>query len=264
MIYSMTSDYFRGVGDPGLYLKRIAQSGFTHIHWCHQWNTDFIYTDVEIGYIESVMRDNSLNLLNLHASAGNEKSPASEREHERRAGVELVRNRLGMTARLGGEAIILHAPQEDSAAFRRSLDELERPFRDSGIRLALENTGPNFPALRGYLRDYAPEFLGLCYDCGHGNLPDFQPYLEEIKSYAERIYAFHLHDNDGASDQHKLPFSGTTDWRMVAALIAASPCRGNLNLESNMSNYKGMDEMDHLRQAMDASKRLAEMVGAYS
>lgn len=256
----MTSDYVQGFGAPEPYLRQIAQVGFTHVHWCHQWNTDFMYTAVEVSHIESVFRSAGLQLLNLHASAGVEKNPASELEYERMAGVELVRNRLEMTARLGGEAVILHAPQMDSSAFRRSLDELQGDFLRSKIRLALENTGPNFPALQGYLRDYPPEYLGLCYDSGHGNLPDFAPFRTALLEQANRIYAFHLHDNDGLSDQHKLPFSGTTDWGYVARLITDSACGDSINLESNMRQYKGIDEMEHLRDAWAGAQKLGTLV----
>lgn len=260
MLFSMTSDYFKSTGDPEPYLCRIAESGFTHTHWCHHWNDDFLYSDTEITHIETAMRNSGLQLLNLHASAGVEKNPASELEHERRAGVELILNRLDMTVRLGGNVIILHAPREDSRPFRRSLEELEHAFVSHNIRLALENTGPNFPALLGYLQDYSPKFLGFCYDTGHGNLPDFQPFRPELMRINDRILAFHIHDNDGHADLHRLPFSGTTDWDEVAKLIAASACRDSINLESNMNNYEDKNEVEHLRQALATAKRLADIV----
>ena len=262
MLLSMTSDYFKGVGDPAPYLVRIAAAGFTHVHWCHQWNTDFIYSAAEVEYIARALRDNGLQLLNLHASNGVEKGVASPHEHERLAGVELVRNRLYMTARLGGEAVVLHAPEMDSAPFRRTLAELEREFIACGVRLAIENTGGNFPALLGYLRDFPPEYLGICYDNGHANLPEFAAYLCDMPEIAPRIYAFHLHDNDGLTDQHLLPFAGTADWAEVVRLIAASPCRGNINLESNMRCSPDMPEEEYLRRAFCAAGKLAEMVGA--
>lgn len=262
MLLSMTSDYVKGMGDPAPYLARIASAGFTHVHWCHQWNTDFIYSAAEVEHIARALRDNGLRLLNLHASHGMEKGVASTHEHERLAGVELVRNRLHMTARLGGEAIILHAPDLDSVPFRRTLAELEREFIVCGVRLAIENTGGNFPALLGYLRDFPPEYLGICYDSGHANLPEFAAYARDWPEIAPRIYAFHLHDNDGLTDQHLLPFAGTIDWERVARLIAASPCRGNVNLESNMRCSPDMSEEEHLAHALAAARKLAEMVGA--
>ena len=82
----------------------------------------------------------SLKLLDLHASVGPEKNWFSANEWERQAGVELVKNRLEMTARLGGDAVVMHYPKEpDNEPVRRSLDELEGFARQTGVRIALEN-----------------------------------------------------------------------------------------------------------------------------
>jgi sugar phosphate isomerase/epimerase len=51
-------------------------------------------------------------LLDLHGSIGPEKNWASQREYERLAGVELVQNRIEMTAQLGGKVIVMHVPNE--------------------------------------------------------------------------------------------------------------------------------------------------------
>jgi len=79
-----------------------------------------------------------------------------------------------------------------------------------------------------------------------------EPYLRRIAE---------LHDNDGTGDQHRLPFDGTVDWPRLARLIAASPYRKPISLESNMGSYpKGADEMEHLRKALDAGTRLTQMI----
>ena len=100
---SLTSDYRKGTGNPEPYLRDIAGAGFTHVHWCHQWNTDFLYTPSEIRQIGKWLKQYGLALLDLHGSVGPEKCWFSPLEHERRAGVELVKNRIGMAARLGND-----------------------------------------------------------------------------------------------------------------------------------------------------------------
>ena len=71
---SITSDYFQSYGDPQPYLKRIADAGFTHVHWCHHWNTDFLYSQPEIHQISRWFKEYDLRLLNLHASCGGKSS----------------------------------------------------------------------------------------------------------------------------------------------------------------------------------------------
>lgn len=58
---TITSDYFQSVGDPQPYLKRIAEAGFTHVHWCHEWATDRIYSADEIRQIGRWFKDYSMN-----------------------------------------------------------------------------------------------------------------------------------------------------------------------------------------------------------
>ncbi|MCX7935928.1 MAG: hypothetical protein N3A66_11800, partial [Planctomycetota bacterium] len=54
---AMTSDYAQSTGDPSPYLRRIAAAGFSHVHWCHHWNTDFLYARCEIEQIASWLKD---------------------------------------------------------------------------------------------------------------------------------------------------------------------------------------------------------------
>ena len=62
---SCTTDYFRKTECPEPYLRRIAEAGFSHVHWCHQWNTDFVYAEPEIARIESWLDELGLKLLDL-------------------------------------------------------------------------------------------------------------------------------------------------------------------------------------------------------
>ncbi|MBQ7307903.1 MAG: TIM barrel protein [Clostridia bacterium] len=50
--------------------------------------------------------------------------------------------------------------------------------------------------------------FNICYDMGHENAF----YLENqknfiIDNFSDKIYALHLHDNNGLKDEHKIPFS---------------------------------------------------------
>src|SRR5215471_2587086 len=129
---SLTTDFESDTGCPEPALRAIAAAGFTHTHWCHQWNTDFLYSRPEIDQIGRWLKESGLKLLDLHGSAGREKGWYSARESERLAGVELVENRLRMTAELGGSCVVMHVPQLPQQAestpecdrTRRSIDAL--------------------------------------------------------------------------------------------------------------------------------------------
>lgn len=253
---------------PEPYLKRIAAAGFSHVHWCHQWNTDFIYTEPEIAQIGRWLKEYGLRLLDLHASHGVEKKWASVFEYERLAGVELVKNRLDMTARLGGDAIVLHITYSETedrkcdlslSQVRRSLDELEAFARERNVRIAIENG--TFARIHELLADYSPEFVGLCYDCGHGNFIEGGNGLDHLERAKNRLIAVHLHDNDGKKDQHKPFFTGTVDWPRLARIMAASSYNKCLSTESNMSHSDIKDEAAYLAFCLEGGMRLHAMIG---
>jgi sugar phosphate isomerase/epimerase len=258
MSLSITTDYANvDKGDPSPYLRRIADTGFSHVHWCHHWNTDFVYSRPEIEQIGRWLKDYDLKLLDLHASVGPEKNWFSINEWERQAGAALVRNRIEMTARLGGDAVVMHIPgQPGWEPLHRSLDELEPVVSEYGVRIALENGV--FEAIDYWLAHYGPDFLGLCYDSGHGNL--VQDGLDRLDRVKDRLIVVHLHDNDGASDQHRLMFSGTVDWPRLARILAHSAYAKPVSTESNMARTGITDETEFLAQALERDGRLTTMI----
>ena len=268
MDLSITTDYAASTGSPAPYLERIGAAGFTHIHWCHQWDTDFIYSRWEIDQIAAWLGAAGLQLLDLHASAGREKGWCSEVEYERRSGVELVTNRLEMTSQLGGEVIILHVPAQPAepaaragylAPVHRSLDELEPAARRLGVRLAIENG--DFRTIEPLLDAYPPSYLGLCYDSGHGNMAG--DGLDRLEANRDRLISVHLHDNNGRDDQHRKVFSGTIDWPRLAQILATSAYRRCVSMEVIQANTGIERETDFLAQVREDGVRLSGMIATH-
>ncbi|MBI2201046.1 MAG: sugar phosphate isomerase/epimerase, partial [Armatimonadetes bacterium] len=240
-----------------------------HLHWCNQWNTDFLYTAPELDQISAWLRKFGLQLNDIHASAGREKSWSSPREYERLAGVELVKNRMDMAARLGSDVIIMHFPSEpkekaEAEAFwdrmRRTLDELQAHSRARGVRLAVENLDArSFPTLAKIFDAYGSGFAGLCYDSGHANLGG-QDGPASLDPWKHRLIALHLHDNDGTGDQHKLPFTGTVDWKRLVPLLAASSYTKPISLEVVIGNTGIPDEREFLYKAFEAGTAISKGV----
>jgi sugar phosphate isomerase/epimerase len=273
MDLSITTDFLTDNGCPEPSLRLIAEAGFTHVHWCHQWNTDFLYEEPEIRQIGRWLKDFGLRLLDLHATDGREKRWTSPLPHERETGVSLVRNRIDMTAALGADVIVMHVPGVGGRTadpgvwdrLRRSLDELAPHARQRGVRIALENGHDSFQNIRELLGAYGPEYLGICYDSGHGNIAipaaaggGGLDVLDELKP---RLLALHLHDNDGTNDQHRLPFTGTVDWPRVARIIAGSGYRKCVSMESNVHRETTTEPRAFLAAAREAGARIAGMIG---
>ncbi|MEZ4727772.1 MAG: sugar phosphate isomerase/epimerase family protein [Caldilineaceae bacterium] len=288
MVLSITTDYQLDQGDPQPFLCAIAEAGFTHIHWCHQWNTDFVYHEAEIVQIHHWLKAYGLQLADVHGSEGREKFWYSPKEYARLAGVELVKNRIDLAAHLGGDAVVMHLypPTRDPelAQFndiiwdqlRKTLDALQPYALARGIRIALENlidfrgvavgavskmeAVDNFDIILRVYEHYPPEYIGFCYDSGHAILGYNR--MDRLAPLLRRLAVLHLHDNDGQADQHRLPFTGAVDWPLAAELIAAAPYTKPMSYEVSMHNTGMNSEQEFLQNAYAAGVRFTDMVAA--
>lgn len=279
------SDYCGGTGDFASRIREIAETGFTHYFWCHQWNTDFLYTAPEFAEIRRVQKETGLKLLDIHGSSGSEKCWFSTTEYIRLAGVELVKNRIEMLTELEGTGVIvMHAPHtkfahesapaEDNAAQHqqakllqeavfRSLDSLMPVLEKHNTKIAIENLiRDDWGLMDSYLDRYPAERLGICYDCGHANIhTNSMPEMEKRKN---RLIATHLHDNDGTGDQHKPVFTGNIDFDKLAKLIASSSYReGILSFELSMRNTPFWDAAQPNALMQSAESRKAFLKDSY-
>lgn len=268
---AINTDYIDSHGNAEPRLRHIADAGFSQIHWCHHFGSDYIYTDDEIDQIASWLRAYELTVNDLHASAGELNHYYSAIEEVRLAGLELVKNRIHMANRLGSDVIVLHLPQPDGAgkgiaiweAVHRSMDELLFFTRERDVRIAFENLLGNHATLHKVLAAYDPSDVGICYDPGHGNMAgDGLDFAEAVK---DRLIAFHLNDNDSTADQHGLIFNGSVDWDRLARIIAASAYdKENMTIELIMPKERGNvyagDEARFLSQAMAGGLKFHKMV----
>lgn len=291
----------------GLYqtLETIAKAGFSHVHWCHEWSGDYMYSKSEMLQILGWMKELGLHCKGIHASEGckkplsvdryhyrctiqNRKDYASENEFNRKAGVELIRNRVELASVLGTDAIVLHmqlpykAFEEDPAYKERyyrqvfkSFDELEEECLTRKVRICVENLmgTPNqyqFEQFDHLFARYSSDFIGLCLDSGHALLSSDDP-LEIARRYQDRLYMMHLHDNHGRNseacwedgiamtrcDEHANPFCGIFDWDGFAKIVAASPYELPVVLEVCQ---REAEQSTFLKEGLEAGRRFTEMV----
>lgn len=63
---------------------------------------------------------------------------------------------------------------------------------------------------------HGAEVLGFCFDTGHANLIGID-FEEFITALSDRLKVLHIHDNDGISDLHQIPFTFTRSRENVSA-----------------------------------------------
>lgn len=97
------------------------------------------------------------------------------------------------------------------------------------------------------------DYLKFCFDSGHANV--FTRNIEDFpwNKYGDKLICVHLHDNNGESDEHLIPFSGNINWRVLARNLKAARFKGPLTCEAVYSDVGG-DEKEYvgrIRAALD-------------
>ena len=139
--------------------------------------------------------------------------------------------------------------EEYEAVVIRSLELLVPAAERNGVAIAVENgfsTISYAEALASYVEHFSGSpGIGVCLDVGHANINWRAPgktldnirlrpvnlggapfvfsekHLEEL--LLPHIVVAHLHDNDGLGDEHKMPLTGTVDWKAILDLLATAP-----------------------------------------
>ncbi len=146
--------------------------------------------------------------------------------------------------------------------FMRLVDTAERV----GVNLAFENL-KYVERLYEFMPLVDSTRVGVCFDAGHNHY--VCPERRVCRDFADRIFAVHLHDNFGTSDDHLIPFDGNEDWKNIREEIIASSYTGSWSLEiehaltdkfgktlSPNDPYGDMSAEDYLARAFSAQQKL--------
>ena len=176
-----------------------------------------------------------------------------------------------MASKLSCDVIILHFKREPGNEFEKqdywdvlykSLDELKPYAQKYKVKIALENyENEDSKEIKKLFSKYDADFIGLCYDSGHGNIGNGLNTLEELK---DRLISIHLHDNNGKADQHKLLFSGTIDWDHLAKTLASSSYKKCISMEVRRKKLNVLYESIFLSMAYNDGLKFSKMVQGYS
>lgn len=187
-------------------MAKLEKAGITHVHWAHDWDYEYIYSQWEMIQIKEILERHHLKVKAVHASEGNtrcrvingqpvfvnrsrmrdfRKDFTSLNEYNRLAGVELLLNRVDLAYMVGAKEIVTHmvVPYEDFEnipGFKekyyeqvfKSFDQMEPYCRAKGIRIAVENMictpkKYQYEKFDRLFERYSPDYVGLCFDSGH-------------------------------------------------------------------------------------------------
>ena len=135
----------------------------------------------------------------------------------------------------------------------RRFERIAEAAEKYNVRLALENSA-FAQQVHFVLQNIKSDHIGFCYDSGHEKA--FTPEENYLSDYADRLFAMHLHDNDGVHDNHFVPFhsKGTINWQEKAAALKNTALGREYIILEAVRQSGSMEEF--LQQAYDSAVKL--------
>jgi len=252
----------------GALLGRIQQAGIPAVEvFCARQHLD--YRDkAQIAELGHWFRDSELKLHSLHSPMYNDeiwgrsgpqavisitvpvKGRRLEMVDEIKRAIEIAEvipfRYLIQHIGVGGEEFDM---RKFDAAFA-ALEELSLFARQRGVEILLENIPNGLSSAERLLLFEELTHVGLHYvfDTGHANLG--AGVEAEFNLMKDKIRSTHVHDNDGQSDSHLIPFvseGGTIDWKNAMALLRSR--------ESNYPLLLELKEKPDIANPFDAVQR---------
>lgn len=260
-VSTTTGEVAQRLGGDAQALRAIARAGFEACDfsmWSYPWKGgvwdladdafDAYFTD-----LKALARDCGVEVWQTHApfptTTGD---PGGDAER-----LAAIRRAIRATALLGSRYIIvhpiMHAPCRTEADHARALAENIAFYRslipelaEHRVKLAIENmfgwdeeADRACPIIFSTAEEIVSALVQLgddhfcaCLDVGHAGLAGQHP-AKMAETLGPWLKTLHVHDNDGHSDLHTLPFLGVIDWDAVCKALRRIEYPGTMNLEAD-------------------------------
>jgi len=212
-------------------VQLIKNAGFQSVMtW---WGDEFIETDgLPKEKKPDIIRKNDLKLENVHFPFGNINNIWVDTLDGKVIFDKIIEYIHDCKIHEIPTAILHVSSGDNPPPFNQlGLDRFKKIIETSekdNVNIALENLRkPKY--LEKLFDNIQSDKLKFCYDSGHENC--WAPNYDHLSKYGDKLIALHLHDNDGAIDQHLLPFNGTIDWKKIMHKIKDTNYSGPLALE---------------------------------
>lgn len=184
---------------------------------------------------------------------------------------------LKVANKYGFKCVVVHMAGEKSEIGLNRLRRVLTWCEKLNIPLALENLSKNNGLLDYIYENIKSECLKFCYDAGHAHC--FEPEIDHLTKYRDRVIALHLHDNLGTDlsneqyeligyesknpDMHTLNKYGNINWQDIAKKLAKVPNELNLDYEVMMSYRKEETPQEVLKEVYRQACELEELINKY-
>ena len=240
-------------------IDAIKNAGFKNV-FVQWYNEEGEYSQQEqLEYA----RKQGLNIIFTHLGYQNI-NDIWEKDNKGDLVVDRYKNDIKICKENNISLVIMHltrkhnAPMYNEIGLRR-IKEIVDYAKQLDVKLAFENT-----KIKGYLEyvfeNIDNDNIGLCYDAGHCHAHFDDEFNYEM--FKNRIFAVHLHDNDGTDDQHTLNQFGSIDWKEIAKKLARCP-NVNLDYELLMCVKGGKSAQETLKECYKQACELEKMILKY-
>jgi len=214
-------------------LKMISDVGFETI--CTWWGDDFDETDGDYRDHAELASKYGLYLEHSHIPYyGCDKLWTDTLDGE-----EILKMHINSVKTAGVcsvPTLVMHPHERvmpQGTKYELFCDNLQRILEQcdkSGVNIALENLSDDglIRKVQDMVRDVP--FAGLCFDSGHNNVAT-DGNFSLLDDYDNKVFALHIHDNNGLKDEHVMPFEGNVDWTGFMQSIDNTNFSGSLMLE---------------------------------
>jgi len=248
-------------------LEHISRAGFKTVSLGGHLDHSHYHKPEARPGIQALVDRLGLRIDSIHAPFGPTTDLTPAEEVLRHSAIVEMKRAVEACKELDVKILILHLhsyrTDDVSSRMKRareSISELLDVSSKAGVKLAVENLpGDNSLIILKFVLDILDDpMIGLCFDNGHAALSDGA--MELLDKYRGRLFALHLHDNDGRQDLHQLPFEGTCDLPNLAAQLnkVESICPITVESEVTHSEYKTPEAF--LKRAFETATRFQEML----
>ncbi len=272
-------DYLRIYGDRDG-LERMKKHGYDCLDYSGFIDTDSTLFSVSEAAFEQrllQMRQAALDCgIEISQAHGPWRSPPHDYAPEQRAErfEKMVKSIRG-AAILGCPYLVIHPimpfgaaqdpePQRTYEINYDFMQKLSEAGRDHNVVVCLENMpmtnlSLSRPAeILSFVKEINTPWLRICLDTGHVSVFDESPADAVRLIGKEYLRVLHVHDNNGRSDLHWIPYTGVIDWKDFSRALQEIDFKGVLSLETAVTKEIPAHIREHFEIGLAAiAKELA-------
>ncbi len=176
-------------------------------------------------------------------------NPGAIDSYVREATIKRYKEMRPITEILNPEVIVFHSgfhPRKILPIYNSWFSNCVNTFRYisdifGNTRLAIENVFDETPEhLLKLISAIDKKNIGICIDIGHWKIFSSLPLSEWIKNSSDKLFEFHIHDNDGKNDLHIAAGDGVINFSSLIEFI-------NRSEESALFTLEAKSEKDQVK-----------------